>query len=135
MWSSTAYRLRVEIQKPALRIVGFLEFGISRPAVEAVEVLTGVEGVGVQRLVAVGLGHPILDQPVRLPRRTAWTTRHHRPEPDVDVGAVGPQRIQRPLPRGALARRWPGAERAQPQRFDGYRVQEPGEEIRGARQW
>src|SRR6476469_530048 len=116
MWSSPTYRLRVEIQEPALRIVRFLEFGIPRPAVEAVEILAGVEGVGVQRLVAMRLGYPIFDQPVRRPRRTAGPTRHHRPEPDVHVGAFGSQWIQRPLPRGTLARRRPGAERAQPQR-------------------
>src|SRR3954452_10877498 len=109
MWSSPTYRLRVEIQEPALRIVSFLEFGIPRPAVEAVEVLPGVEGVGVQRLVAMQLGHPIFDQPVRRPRWTAWPTWHHRPEPDVDVGAVGSQRIQRPLARRSPARARAGA--------------------------
>src|ERR1700722_175065 len=127
-WSSSSLHcLCVKVEEAGVRIVDLLRGLIGLAAVEFVELFSVVVGVGVQRFVPVQRTDLLLDQSIR--RATGRAHRNRRPEADVDVAVSRPDRIQCP----AVIVTQP--QRAQPDRSNRYRLEEPFQELRRAFEW
>src|ERR1700730_18507930 len=94
-WSSSSlHRLCVKVEEAGIRIVDLLRGLVGLAAVEFVELISVVVGVGVQRFVPVQRTDLLLDQSIR--RAIGRAHRNRRPEADIDVAVSRPDRIQRP---------------------------------------
>src|SRR3954447_6995581 len=94
--------LCLQIEQPAVRVVGLLQDLVVRAAVVVPELVLRVERRRVQRLAAAEVGDSSLDGAVVERLLLAAGQVDTAPEAEVDVGLVRRERVERPA-RGRVA--------------------------------